>query len=342
VSGEGEHDLSAHLARRRVAWPNLLAIAYAVGGWAVGLWLLTLPLWALNGLGVLLVGHSLVCCAYLLHDCLHNAVLASRRANDRLGMVLSWLCGACYAPYANLKEKHLRHHADRLDVVTFDYRAVLRRAPRWVRGAVLAAEWAHVPAVELLMHGLVIAVPLADGRDGGRGRVTLTLAMRALLAAALAAIAPKALLLYALAYLLFLSALRFMDAFQHTYEVVATRSLVRAPESSARDRRYEYENTYSNLLSMRRPWLNLLTLNFAYHNAHHARPAVPWHQLPALHRSLYGAADRQVLPARRLLAGYHRHRVARILAADYGKIGAEGDRATGFIGAVGVSFLTAV
>jgi fatty acid desaturase len=329
-------------AFRRLAWQNLLVIGYIVASWVAGLWLLGLADWALNGLGVLLVAHSLVCAAYLLHDCLHNAVFAASAANNRLGISLSWLCGACYAPYANIKEKHLRHHADRLDVVTFDYRTLLRRAPRWVLRAVLAVEWAYLPAVELLMHGLVIAAPFVDGTRRDRRRVSAVLAARLALAAVLAFISPKALLLYALAYLLFLGALRFMDAFQHTYEVFATRSLQRPPEELRRDRRYEYENTYSNLLSTRRPWLNLLALNFAYHNAHHARPAVPWYRLPALHRKLYGETDRQVIGARRLLGGYHRHRVARVLAADYGKIAADGDRAAGFIGAVGVSFLTAV
>ena len=62
-----------------------------------------------------------------------------------------------------------------------------------------------------------------------------------------------------------------------------------------RDLRYEYENTYSNLLSERWRWLNLLVLNFPYHNAHHVRPGVPWYRLPALHRSLYGEKDRQVI-----------------------------------------------
>jgi hypothetical protein len=34
--------------------------------------------------------------------------------------------------------------------------------------------------------------------------------------------------------------------------------------------------------------------------------------------------------------------VTRVLAADYGSVATTGDRAAGFLGAVGVSFLTAV
>jgi len=136
--------------------------------------------------------------------------------------------------------------------------------------------------------------------------------------------------------------LRFMDAFQHTYEVFASSSLQAAPGDPKRDLRYEYENTYSNLIAERCWWLNLLVLNFAYHNAHHVRPSVPWYRLRSLHGSLYGGKDRQVIACRELLGSYHRHRVARILADDCGSVAAGGDRAGSFLGAVGVSFLTAV
>jgi hypothetical protein len=49
-----------------------------------------------------------------------------------------------------------------------------------------------------------------------------------------------------------------------------------------------------------------------------------------------------VITCRQLVSSYHRHRVARVLAEDYGTVSATGDRAGGFLGAVGVSFLTAV
>ena len=323
-------------------WVNRLAILYTLGGWAFGIWLLTLPSIASNVAGVLLTAHTLVCSAYLLHDCAHHAVYATARANDGLGVLLSWLNGACLATYQGLKRKHLRHHTDRLDVVTFDYRAVLKAAPGWVRRIVLALEWAYIPAVELLMRGLIVAAPFQLGPVRARVRMVLLLAIRVALFAALALISVKAVLLYALAYLVFLHVLRFMDAFQHTYDVFVSRSLAPAPADPSRNRRYEYAHTYSNLLSVRWPWLNLLVLNFPYHNAHHTQTGVPWYHLPSLHRSLYGQHDPQVIPSRTLLGNYHRYRVVRVLADDYGAVRVEGARASGFIGAVGVSFLTAV
>jgi fatty acid desaturase len=325
------------------ALPNSLAIGYTLLGWPLGIWLMTRPDIAQNGLGVLLTAHTLVFSAYLIHDCAHHAIFSTARANDRLGTLLSWINGSCLANYARLKEKHLRHHADRMDVVTFDYRARLRQSPAWLRRLVLALEWAYVPAVELLMRLMVILMPFsAGGSDAARRRMLALLSLRLLALALLAAMSLKALLLYGVAFLLFLHVLRFLDAFQHTYELYVSRDLAAAPVDPRRDRRYEYENTYSDLIAVRWPWLNLLALNFAYHNAHHVRPVEPWYRLPALHQSLYGDHDPQVIPCRALLASYHQHRLARVLSSDCGGVATTGDRAAGFIGAVGVSFLTAV
>jgi len=321
---------------------TVLALIYTFAGWPAGIWLLTRPEWALNIAGVLLVGHTLIYSAYLVHDCAHNAIFASTAANDRLGEILSWMNGGCLATYSGLKEKHLRHHADRLDVVTFDYRATLKKAPRIVLWTVLALEWAYVPAVELMMRGLVIAAPFRDGDRKAQARMIAILLIRLAFFAALAMVSVKAVLLYVVSFFMMLTVLRFMDAFQHTYDVFVTRSLEKAPVDPKRDRQYEYKNTYSNLVSLGHPWLNLLVLNFSYHNAHHTKPVASWAELPALHRTLYGEGDRQVIPCGALLANFHKHRVTRVMADDYGEVGAVGDRASGFIGAVGVSFLTAV
>jgi fatty acid desaturase len=319
-----------------------LIIPYTFFGWGLGVYLLTSVQPLLNVIGVLLTTHTLIYSGYLIHECVHHSALGSLRANDRLGMLLGWLNGACLADYQRLKKKHLRHHADRLDVVTFDYRAALKASPAWMQRAVLALEWAYVPVVELLMRGMIVAFPFRDGTPGERARVLALLSIRVLFFVSLALISVEAVLLYALSYLLFLHVMRFLDAFQHTYDVFPSRSLAPAPADPKRTRQYEYENTYSNLLSERWRWLNLLVLNFPYHNAHHERAGESWYRLPALHRAVFGEKDPQVVTCRELAWSYHRHRVARVMADDYGSVAAEGARASAFLGAVGVSFLTAV
>jgi fatty acid desaturase len=334
--------MSKSMRRAARHWPTFLAVFYTLTAWPAGVWMLTRPEAWLNAAGVLLIAHALIYSAYLIHDCAHHAIFTTAAGNDRLGVLMSWINGACLANYQRLKKKHLRHHSDRLDVVTFDYRAALRGSPEWVRRAMLALEWLYVPAVELMIRGMIIATPFKSGNAADRSRVIAVLLMRAVFFAALAYVSLKAALLYAFAYLLFLTVLRFMDAFQHTYEVFASHSLEAAIADPKRNLEYEHRNTYSNLLAERWWWLNLLVLNFPYHNAHHVRPSAPWYRLRSLHRSLYGEKDGQVIPCRALLASYHRHRVARVLSDSYGTVTSGGNRADAFLGAVGVSFLTAV
>lgn len=321
---------------------NVLAVSYAIFGYVAGVVCLTLENTWFNVAGVFLSAHALSVSAYIIHECTHGTIFIRPLDNDRLGKVMSWLNGACIAPFTGLKEKHLRHHADRLDVVTFDYRAVLRASPAWFRNGVLALEWAYIPAVEFLMRSLVVAAQFTEPGIARKQRTIVILSIRLLLFAVLAIISLKAVVLYAVSYLLFLHILRFQDAFQHTFDLYATHSLTPAPPELRRDRTYEQANTYSDVISYGHPLLNVLLLNFCYHNAHHAKPAVPWYELPKLHKGLFGDDQSQVLPCSILLRSYHRHRVTRILADDYGIVRADGARADDFLGAVGVSFLTAI
>lgn len=321
--------------------PNLLALGYAVGGYLLGMGLILAPPLALNLAGTLLLAHAMVIAAYLVHECAHNTVFANNAHNARLGGLLNWLTGACYGDYEDIRHKHFRHHVDRADVVAFDFRTRLARHPR-VLALFRALEWAYIPAVEIMMHALVLVLPFVlPQRRARRRRVLTVLALRLALFAALALVSWKVLLFYPLAYLLFLTVMRFMDTHQHTYEIFETLEGARGPEAKRFDAAFEQRNTYSNLVSRRHPWLNLLVLNFGYHNAHHARPTAPWYRLPALHRELYGDATGPVLPFANLLRAYHRYRVPRMLNADPSDLDVHRDGGAGFIGVDGVSFLTA-
>jgi hypothetical protein len=71
---------------------------------------------------------------------------------------------------------------------------------------------------------------------------------------------------------------------------------------------------------------------------------MPWYRLPAYHRELYPVDYAQVVTVGELLRSFHVNRIKRILADDYGAVAPVGvpGRADHFVGAVGVSFLTAV
>ncbi len=326
------------------ALPNVLALTYTIGSYAIGSWLmLTAPL-GVAVLACLWFAHSLIMAGYLFHEFAHNSVFSRAEHNRALGALMTWLNGSCYARFEQLRYKHVRHHVDRADVISFDIKAWLIDGPAWRRNLVLALEWAYIPAVDLLMHALVILTPfIRPERAGDRQRTLFVILARGTIFLSLGALSLQFAALYVVAYLIMVTVLRFADAFQHTYVayVILDKDKVPPlPDARVRDTAYEYGNTYSNLLSLRWPVLNLLLLNFPYHNAHHVKPIVAWHHLPALHRELYGSHCNQTLPMRRLLGPFHHYRVSRILSDDYGTVSEES--AANFRGAVGVSFLTAM
>ncbi|MES1980907.1 MAG: fatty acid desaturase [Pseudomonadota bacterium] len=326
--------------------PNTAALAYTLAAYIGGLVLLLVASWPGQLIGTLLLAHALIVSSYLLHEFAHHSIFAAGATNARWGTLMTWINGSCYASFADLRRKHVRHHVDRADVITFDFKHFLRGSPRALRNLVLALEWAYVPAVELIMHAYVIALPfLAPQKKYLRMRVLTVVALRLSAFALLGWYAPAALLGYAVAYLIMLQVLRFADAYQHTYDTFALLQDGDIPDNKLRDREYEQRNTYSNVVSLSHPLLNLLLLNFSYHNAHHERPVEPWYRLPQLHRKLFPAESQHVLPMSQLLAVHHHYRVSRVLGDDYGEVtrtAAGHLDASKFYGAVGVSFLTSV
>lgn len=240
----------------------------------------------------------------------------------------------------------MRHHVDNADSVRFDYRGLLKRKP-WLARIIFSLEWAYIPAVELLMHSMLLLAPFVyRNQRQHRRRLITVLIFRALVFTLLCVSwSSKAVALYAIAYLVMLTFLRFMDAFQHSYEILANLGDADATFPHRGDRDYEEYNTYTNLLSTRWPALNLLALNFSYHNAHHTRPTVPWYRLPALHRQLYGDGPyAQAVGLRQQLRSFHRGRLARIYsdsdpegAAEFSRALRRGDA----VGANALNFLTA-
>ena len=278
----------------------------------------------------------------MMHECAHNTVFRDNRDNARLGKALSWLVGGCYGSYEGIRHKHFRHHVDRADVVAFDYRGFLLERPALLR-LVQAAEWCWVPATDLLMHAFVIAAPFTLNAYRKEKSLVLRAALIRLTVFVIIGLYHwPALVGYAVAYCIFVIVMRTMDMHQHTFDV--SFSLTDSFDKDKYDRAFEDRNTFSNLISRRHPWLNLLVLNFGYHNAHHIKPTAPWYDLPAIHASLEGTERDNGIDFATIVRSYHRFRVRRVLHEDYPDtdIGTGEHRGQDFVGVYGVSFLTAL
>lgn len=333
-------------------WPNTLALAATVLLYPLAWALMMADAWALSLLGWACMVLSLTWSAYFIHEFAHHSIFKSAAANARWGTLMSWLNGSCYARFEDMRRKHMRHHVERADVITFDLKAFLLGASPWLRNTVLALEWAYFPAVEFLMRGFVMALPFRASGKGStpqaRWRIVGIALVRWSVLGLVAWVSMKALWLYVAAVLVFITVLRFADCFQHTYIAYPILDDAPLPKELVRDRVYEQANTYSDVVGVGGGLglgvLNLFWLNFGFHNAHHESPTVPWYRLPALHRDLYPPGHAQVITVSELLYSFHVNRVKRVLADDYGEVAPVGvpGRADRFLGAVGVSFLTAV
>jgi hypothetical protein len=103
-----------------------------------------------------------------------------------------------------------------------------------------------------------------------------------------------------------------MDSLQHDYGANPTL-FSENPPSRFGGRETEQQHTFSNPLSLRYDWINWLTLNFGFHNAHHTRPTVPWYRLPAYHRELFGTDPERVIPYSTQFRIFCKYRVNRVL-----------------------------
>jgi omega-6 fatty acid desaturase (delta-12 desaturase) len=288
------------------------ALAYALLAYGIGISGLFHESLLVNVLATLLLAHGMTIAAYMIHECGHNTVFRDNSDNARLGRFLTWICGAAYGTYEDIRYKHFRHHVDVDDVVWFDYDQFFVDHPSTVR-VIQALEWCYIPAHDLLMHFIMVFTSfIIPERRDQRARNLQVILIRGGVYFAVLWFFPKAALLYALAYMLMMTILRFMDSLQHDYGYHLTLfSDEAAPHKG--DYAFEREHTFSNPLSFDHVWINALTLNFGFHNAHHAKPITPWWRLPAVHRELFGDDPAEVIPFWPQLKIFHAYRVERVI-----------------------------
>lgn len=327
------------LKHRDGVTPNVLALIYILSAYCGGFYLLIQYRLRLFPCAVILISHAIVIAAYLIHECAHNTLFISNQRNAQLGKFLSWLIGACYCDYRTIRDQHFRHHIERADITALDLKPLLLNRPRLLR-LIFALEWCYFPAIDWLMHITTAFSPfMLESRRKFRRQVIQMLILRGSIFLFVLIYFPAAAIGYLLAYTVALHILRFMDAFQHTFALSSPASTMHSMQKNNRD--YEQSNTFSNPLSLRHPWLNLLVLNFCYHNAHHSRPSEPWHRLPSIHRELFGENNFHTIPFENQLRAYHHFRVQRILNQDQPGFDVMASQGADFVGVVGASFLTA-
>ncbi len=303
---------SSRILKDKLALPYYGSmVAYAIVAYILGIAGLTHESVLVNAVSTVLLAHAMTIAAYLIHECGHNLIFRNSRHNAALGRIMSWLCGAAYGTYEDMRYKHFRHHVDNGDLVWFAYDKFFAERPALTSG-IRVLEWFYIPAHDLLMHGVMVFTSfIIPQRRNQRVRNAVVIVIRGSIFLAVAILLPKVALLYAIAYMLMMHVLRFMDSVQHDYPYTTTL-FDYTPSPHKGDTQWEQVHTFSNPISLRFPKLNWLTLNFGYHNAHHADMNVPFYRLPALHYKMTGDDPAYVIPFWSQLKLYHRNRVARI------------------------------
>jgi omega-6 fatty acid desaturase (delta-12 desaturase) len=288
------------------------AVFYAVAGYVAGLAGLFANNVFVNIGATLLLAHAMTIAAYMIHECGHNLVFKRISHNTALGRFLTWLCGAAYGTYEDIRYKHFRHHVDNDDVVWFDYEKFFVDHPI-VLSFCKFLEWFYIPAHDLIMHIIMIFTSfIIPQRRDQRHRNVMVIVIRGSIFLAALIYFPRAAILYAIAYMLMMTILRFMDSLQHDYPYSLTLFDFDKPERKG-NFEWEQEHTFSNPQSFANETVNWFTLNFGFHNAHHADMTVPWYRLPAKHRELFGDDPATVIPLAAQLKIFHKQRVHRMV-----------------------------
>ncbi len=335
VTSLNTSSLSQYLHQDKPAW-NAIALLYTLGSYIGGIALILQANNWMNAAGVIFLTHGLILSAYLAHEFMHGTIFSSMKWNAAFGTIVLWLNGACYTRFQDLARVHIAHHIDRVDFCRFNLAQYLNSMPAFVRKGLLVLEWLYFPALAFLTRFRSMTAPfwMAERKDQ-RWRVVIIAGVRSSLFALLGLVSLKALLLYFVAYISMINILRFVDCFQHTYEVIEIGSPL-----PTRDRAHEQANTFSNPISLKYRWLNLLLLNFGYHNAHHELMKCPWHSLPNLDLELFHSTGAHHVTLSQFVQNYHRFRISRIFSGQGTAVNAAGKlNLEGFYGAIEVSFL---
>ena len=297
LSREQQAELTALLQpqpRRFLAW----AVAHVAVWAAAAATIALVDHWAVVTLAVLVLGSQLHAITVLQHECGHRNAFRSQAANLWMGRFLAWFI---VFPFTAFTECHRRHHRYLGDPVQDPDEWHYVDGRRWLvpRIATFAGRftWLSMTRYGPEVRGMVLR------------ELLFNLGSMAAIAAAFAWYGRFDLfLLIVVAPLLLLTMI--INPISRGYE--------HYPMATLGDDHHGRLDLARNTITVTSPTISLLWANINYHVEHHIYPAVPFYNLPRLHRLL------QDRPYQR-----DRHLLERVLRRPEPRRGAAGAQTPG-------------
>ncbi len=322
----GGQSLAALTKTKNIAMTWLAAVGVAAL-YAGGLYCIVQP-GIVPAFGIILLSEAMILAWYLSHEAAHYLAFRQKWSNMLLGAILSWPIGTAYFPFEEYRLNHIRHHVEKIDIIGFNVQEFINKLSPFWRGALTVAEGVYIPAIFFIVKIQGIAEMLKS-KGADRRRAIVAGFGYGLFFLAIMYASPAAIAWMCIAVLIRIHCIRFVDAFQHTYDQIPQDRTI-----EKRSRQYEQNNTFSFPVFRRYPVLNLIFLNFGYHNAHHAAPGCPWYRLPKADgilaeglnevnsSTLYSCTPK--IGFWEILSNYHRHRIDRLIKYDQENVCDEG------------------
>jgi len=313
------------IAQSRSVLPNAVLVPSIFLFYGIGV-LLSIQgvhFWTLT-LSTVLLTVSLLWAWYLAHDCAHLSVSKNKVANDFLGEALSLINGLSYSEFRAYRNDHVRHHSEKIDLLGIDLKEYLRRIGKGARRTLVFLESIYVPVFFVVIKYVSIREIIRYDDLDKKLRALISVAASWTFYFVLVLISKFALIPFFCAICIRINVVRFVDAFQHSYNQIDPSS----KEPTSRNREYEFANTFSVPVAKKFRWLNLIILNFGFHGAHHVAPTCPWYLLPKLNQVLLDSHPLSHVSssswrewnvsAIALIRTYHKFRVKRIFTKHEG------------------------
>lgn len=313
------------IAQSRSLLPNAILVPSIFLFYGIGIYLSISRehIWTLP-LSTIMLSVALLWAWYLSHDCAHLSVLKTKKANDFLGEILSLISGVSYSEFSAYRNDHFRHHSEKIDLVGLDIKKCFKRMGKVTRRALIFLESIYIPVFFFFIKYASIGEIVRHDAKAKKLRVLASLVVSWSFYITLFCISKFALIPFFFAICIRINVVRFVDAFQHSYNQIDPISR----NTNTRDRDYEFANTFSVPVAKRFCWLNLIILNFGFHGAHYVAPICPWYLLPKLNnlilknlhsdQSQSGAWREWGTSLTALTKNYHKYRIKRIFSKSEG------------------------